>query len=76
MSDIPKHVTHEQMRAAAEALGLNPSNVRHFQADAVDGVIVTVVPRDTNGRFIAVSGADFAIAHHIPIGYEPAKGDA
>jgi hypothetical protein len=65
---FPTHVTHDQMKAAAEALGLDPQYVRHFQADAADGVIV-VTYRDSDGRWLTADGyGAVATAHHIPIG--------
>lgn len=68
MTAFPPYVTSAQLKAAAEALGLDPQYVRHFQADAADGVIV-VTYRDSDGRWLAADGyGAVATAHHIPIG--------
>jgi hypothetical protein len=67
---FPTHVTLDQMRAAAEALGLDPHNVSHFQADATSGVIVVTYERTANGKLPAAGDRAVSSAHHIPISYD------
>jgi hypothetical protein len=72
MSDaIPPYVTRDQMRAAAEALGLDPGTVTHFQVDATSGVIVVTFERTPDGKLVgAPSYGAVSSAHYIPIGYD------
>lgn len=65
---FPAHVTLDQMRAAAEALGLDPHDVSHFQADATSGVIVVTHERTADGKLLAAGDRAVSSAHHIPIG--------
>ena len=74
MSEMPAYVTRTQIIAATEALGLDPRDVTHFQADATDGVIVVVRARNTEGKLAAAGGHAVHMAHHIPIGHGP-NGD-
>lgn len=71
MTEQPTHVTRAQLKAAAEALGLDPNDVTHFQADAIDGVIVLVLARDAEGKLLAAGNCRAEIAHHIPISDDP-----
>lgn len=68
MTTFPTHVTTDQMKAAAEALGLDPSVVTHFQADANEGVIVVTFERTAGGKLLAAGDRAVSSAHHIPIG--------
>lgn len=71
MTEMPTHVTPTQLKAAAEALGLDASDVTHFQADATNGVIVIVLARDTGGKRLAAGNCRVELAHHIPISDDP-----
>lgn len=72
MSAFPEYVTRAQMQAAAEALGLDPNGVTHFQVDATDGVIVITFERTANGKVTGMSSyGAVSAAHHIPIGHGP-----
>lgn len=69
MTAFPTHVTPAQMKAAAEALGLDPTVVTHFQADAANGVIVATLALTPDGKVaVASSWGAVIAAHHIPIG--------
>lgn len=64
---LPKAVTHAQMLAASEVLGLDPRDVTHFQVDATDGVIVVVRARTPEGNIPVAADNAVTITHHIPI---------
>ena len=68
---FPAHVTRDQLKAAAEALGLDPNIVTHYQVDAMDGVIVVVLARNADGKALAAGDRSVTMAHRIPIGHDP-----
>lgn len=75
MSTFPTHVTLDQMKAAAEALGLPARDVTAFTVGASDGVTVTYHVRDDKGLRVTADGDAETATIGIPIGSdEPASG--
>jgi hypothetical protein len=71
MDSFPQHITRDQLKAATEALGLPARSVTSFTADARDGVTVTYLVRNEQGRLtVDADGEIDAKTISIPINDE------
>ncbi|WP_406262544.1 hypothetical protein [Streptomyces chartreusis] len=67
MPQLPAAITIDQVRAALNALGL-PHTVRTLTLHATEGLTVTLLARDAEGRTVVVGDDALRITAHIPYG--------
>ncbi|MFJ5059036.1 hypothetical protein ACIP96_06405 [Streptomyces nigra] len=67
MPQLPDAITIDQARAVLDVLGL-PHTVRTLTLHATEGVTVTLLARDTDGRVVKVGDDALYITAHIPHG--------